>query len=190
MAKVRLSRLNRWQKMPPYSKIYASKGPVFITVLCLMCKEPIEEEQRKRGKAFCGQCEDTYFPLGPVAPTEKVFPGQVIFSQRWRREEEIILGIMRRAFNRFLWRGLNLESFWGFRPCQWKSKHRQWMIHSRSNRFQESRMRFPLVLITGPSCCTFLTEELIPPFGQRERGGAGQTIWCASYEWEVLEVRL
>jgi len=88
--------------MPPYSKIYASKGPVLITVLCLMCKEPIEEEQRKRGKAFCEQCEEMCFPLRPVAPTEKVFPGQVIIPQRWRREEEIILRIMRRAFNRFL----------------------------------------------------------------------------------------
>jgi hypothetical protein len=38
---------------------------------------------------------------------------------------------------------------------------------------QEALMRFPLVLITGPSCCTFLTEKVVPPFGQRERGGAG-----------------
>jgi hypothetical protein len=88
--------------MPLYSKIYDSKGPVFITVLCLMCKEPIEEEQRKLGKAFCEQCEDMCFPLRPVALTEKVFPGQVMMPQRRRREEEIILGIMRRAFNRFL----------------------------------------------------------------------------------------
>ncbi len=88
--------------MPPYSKIYDSKGPVFITVLCLMCKEPIEEEQRKRGKAFCEQCEDMCFPSGPLAPTEKVFPGQVINPQRRRHEEEIIFRITRRAFNRFL----------------------------------------------------------------------------------------
>ena len=47
------------------------------------------------------------------------------------------------------------------------------MNHNRANRFQKSLMRFPLVLITGPSSCTFLTEELIPPFGQRERGGSG-----------------
>ena len=86
--------------MPSYSKIYDSKGPVLITILCLMCKEPIEDKQRKRGKAFCEQCEDVCFPLGPVAPGEKVFPGQVIIPQRRRREEEIILRIMRRAFNR------------------------------------------------------------------------------------------
>ena len=88
--------------MPPHSKIYDSKGPVIITVLCLMCKKPIEEIQRKRGKAFCEHCEDMCFPSGPVAPTEKVFPGQVTIPQRRRREEEIILRIMRRAFNRFL----------------------------------------------------------------------------------------
>jgi len=47
--------------MPSYSKIYDSKGPVLMRVLCFMCKEPIEDKQRNIGKTFCEQCENMCF---------------------------------------------------------------------------------------------------------------------------------
>lgn len=72
-----------------------------IKLICIMCKKPIEKSQERNGKAICKECEQTTFPQRLTALSEDPYYWGHPQTKRQKKEQEIFLKMMTRAFNRF-----------------------------------------------------------------------------------------
>jgi hypothetical protein len=72
-----------------------------IKLICIMCKKAIEKRQERNGKAICEKCEQTHFPERLTARSEDPYYLGNPQTKRQKKEQEIFLKMMTRAFNRF-----------------------------------------------------------------------------------------
>ena len=67
------------------------------TVICIQCKEPVEKRQRKRGKAFCEECEESIFGERTQSSSEARVES---FIDRKRMEQRMFEKMMGRMWRR------------------------------------------------------------------------------------------
>ena len=78
----------------PYKIIEKDSAP---TVICMQCKQPVERRQKRKGKAFCMECEENIF--GEDAGTMQR-TGAESFIDRKRMEQRMFEKMMGRMFRR------------------------------------------------------------------------------------------
>jgi len=90
--------------MPSNTRIAILQGLPVKNVICLCCKEAVDEKQRQKDKAFCEDCEVHIFGNEPVSNPSPFLKRPLTVrefrKQKRKKEEELFAKMMKRMFNR------------------------------------------------------------------------------------------